>query len=316
METMVPEELLRIRRVDVPSVGLPEDNNHDPSNILYKDGLYYLWYTQHRNDRPYDHYADCKIMCATSPDGENWAPGFDALVPGPEGAWVDAGVLTANVTCYDDRYYLFYTGVHKGYDQRVRGEGWHCGLAVADHPKGPFHRMHNVPVLTSGPEGAWDDRDTDDVTAIHRDGKWWIYYKGNCARTASSDDTRIGVAFGERVDGPFTDRYEGGALIRGHAFAIWPYKDGYLLLSGLKHDVGRVYGNDWNDPTGVQYLYYSKDGLHFEPACEFPNRACGIYWPDDPEQRNDLRNCWGVSVSTKDRHWKRYLQRFRFETQE
>ena len=313
---MIPEELRKIRRVDVESRGLPADNNHDPSNIILKDGLYYLWYTQHRNDCAYDHYTDCKIMCTTSPDGENWSPGVDALLPGPDGAWNDAGVLTANVNFYNGKYYMFYTGVRRDYAQPDTGQLWQCGIAVADHPKGPFQRMLDHPVLTRGPEGAWDDRSTDDVTALRRDGKWWVYYKGVSSTTASADDTKIGVAFGDEITGPFTDRYEGGALIRGHAFALWPYREGYLLLSGLKHDIGHIYGGDWNDPVGVQYLYYSDDGIHFEPACEFSNRACGIYWPEDPALRNDLRNCWGVSVSTKDQHWKRYLQRFRFDTTE
>ncbi len=310
---MFPSELKNIRRVDVPSAGLPADNNHDPSNIIYADGLYYLWYTQHRNDRPYDHYTDCKIMCVTSQDGETWSEGFDALLPGEPGAWDEAGVLTANVTVHEGKYYMFYTGVQWGYNQEAKDEGWHCGLAVANHPRGPWVRMHDRPVLVSGPEGAWDDRDTDDATAIYRQRRWWIYYKGTSAATPSSDNTLIGVAFGDQIDGPYT-RYEGGALIRGHAFALWPYKDGVLLLSGLKHDsVGKIYGGDWNDPAGVQYLYYSEDGLHFTPVCEFPNRACGIYWPQDPALRNDIRNCWGISVSTRDTHKKRYLQRFRFE---
>ena len=48
----LPKELLEVERKTVETVNLPSDNNHDPSNILYDQGTYYLWYTQHDNERP------------------------------------------------------------------------------------------------------------------------------------------------------------------------------------------------------------------------------------------------------------------------
>ena len=126
------------------------------------------------------------------------------------------------------------------------------------------------------------------------------------------DKTMLGLAWADTITGPY-HRYEGNPVIRGHAFSVWPYQDGLCLLSGLKHreGEGRIYGDDWNDPEGVQYLYYSDDGIHFEPCAPLPNRASGICIPEG-EDRKDITKYWGVSVATRDTHKKRYIERFDF----
>ena len=59
-------------------------------------------------------------------------------------------------------------------------------------------------------------------------------------------------------------------------------------------------------------LLPSKDGIHFEPCCEFPNRAAGIYVLADIEEQKEISNYWGIGVKTHDTHKKRYLYRFGF----
>ena len=58
----IPEELKRVKQILQETEGLPSDNNHDPSNVIFYNGCYYLWYTQHRNDRPYDHLRIAKYV--------------------------------------------------------------------------------------------------------------------------------------------------------------------------------------------------------------------------------------------------------------
>lgn len=308
--TKIPEELKHVKRVLQETEGLPSDNNHDPSNIIFYNGRYYLWYTQHRNDRPYDHFADCKICCAVSEDGKHWKNAGDALLPSKEG-WDCAGVLTANVMAHNGKFYLFYTGVGEAFAEGKTKKRC-CGLAAADTPDGEFVRISREPVFQWDVPGKWDDQAVDDISVLFWKGKWRIYYKGNSELEQDADKTMLGVAVSDRMEGPY-ERYEGNPLIRGHAFAIWPYQSGLCLLSGLKHDIGKIYGEDWHDPTGVQYLYYSEDGIHFEPCCEFANRAAGIYVPTDEQERKDIANYWGVGVDTLDTHKKRYLYRFGFD---
>ncbi len=306
----IPGELTKIRRRLTDTRGLPSDNNHDPSNILFADGKYYLWYTQHRNDRPFNGFYDAYIRCCVSSDGYVWDGHFDALLPGEKGAWDDGGVLTANVIAHQGKYYMFYTGVGEDY-ATGQDTSRRVGIAVSDHPGKPFTRLFDGPRLVPEAEGAWDDFGCDDVSAIFFKGKWHIYFKGESRRVHNGNDTLLGVAFADRLEGPYV-RYEGNPLIRGHAFAVWPYKHGLLLLSGLKDKQGEgsVYNDrpDWYDPEGVQYLYYSEDGLHFEPCAPFDNRAAGVFSPGD-----DLTKCWGVTVATRNAGLGRYIQRFDFE---
>ena len=67
----IPDELYLIEKAEVETTGLPSDNNHDPSNVIYYEGRYYVWYTQHMvtPGQPYDHFAHNRIDYITSPDG-------------------------------------------------------------------------------------------------------------------------------------------------------------------------------------------------------------------------------------------------------
>lgn len=307
----IPQELFRVKRKAVETVNLPSDNNHDPSNILLYGGRYYLWYTQHVHDKPYDHFANCKIMCCISEDGYRWEDGRDALLPS-EAGWDCSGVLTANVIHHENRFYMFYTGVGTEFTEGKTTQRC-CGLAVAEQPDGLFRRLSQEPVLRWEEPGSWADEAVDDIGAVRINGKWMIYFKGSRLDEPEADKTMLGVAYADNIMGPYR-RYEGNPVIRGHASSIWPYKDGLCLLSGLKHKEGegKIYGGDWNDPLGVQYLYYSDDGIHFTPCAEFPNRASGICIPQEIE-RDDITKYWGVSVATKDTFKRRFIERFDFE---
>lgn len=302
---MKHEELMRIKQVWTKTEGLPDDNNHDPSNILFADGTYYLWITQHDNGRPFCGFKYCRIMYTTSKDGYSWEPLKDALLPS-EKDWDSCGVLTANVLLYNRKYYMFYTGVDEGYD--VTHEDRYVGIAVSDSPVGPWKRIPPEPVIGPSREG-FDSNSADDVTVIPRDGKFWMYYKGMYPGQ-DGNFTEVGVAFADNIEGPYV-RYGNNPLIVGHAFAIWPYKDGYLYLSGRKDtDEGRAYNDhpNWIDPVGTQSLFWTEDGIHFEACCPFENRAPGIFAGSE----TDITKCWGVSVKTRNKGMGRYVERFDF----
>lgn len=307
----IPHELMKVKRKTVETVNLPADNNHDPSNILFYRGTYYLWYTQHDNNRPYDHFADCKIMCCTSTDGYHFEDGKDALLPSEDG-FDCSGVLTANVIYHDHRFYMFYTGVGTEFAEGKTTRRC-CGLAVSDTPDGVFERLASNPVLMWEDEGGFADEAVDDISAVYYKGRWLIYFKGSSLTEPDADKTMLGLAYADDITGPYR-RYGGNPVIRGHASSVWPYKDGLCLLTGLKHKEGegKIYGDDWDDPEGIQYLYYSDDGIHFTPCAEFPNRASGICIPQG-QDREDITKYWGVSVATKDSFRKRYIERFNIE---
>lgn len=301
----MPAELRNVSQIWTETEGLPHDNNHDPSNIIFWNGVYYLWVTQHLHGKSYDHFKNCKIMLTTSNNGYHWGPLKDALLPSTNG-WDCGGVLTANITVYGSTFYLFYTGVDKefGISHSLR----YVGYAISDSPCGPWERC-SKPIF--GPSGKGFDEDSaDDVTMLYRDNKFWMYYKGMYPGL-DGNKSKTGVAFADNITGPYI-RYKNNPLITGHAFAIWPYKNGYLYLSGLKDtEEGTMYNDhpEWFDPRGTQSLFWSDDGLRFESCCPFENRAVGIY----AGSTRDLTKCWGVSVKTINGHLGRYITRFDFQ---
>lgn len=300
---MIPEELTRVKQVFRETTGLPNDNNHDPSNIIYAEGRYHLWVTQHRNDCPYDHFRDCKIMKTSSVDGIHWGPLQDSLLPADSG-FSAGGVLTANVFVKEGKYYLIYTGVDQDFGKT--NENRYVGIAWADHPDDMFVPINSEPII--GPSGSgWDADSVDDVTILENSGEYWLYYKGGYPG-CDLDRMKIGLAKSQQMLEGYV-RYDGNPLIQGHAFAIWKYKDGFLLLTGLKDgEEGSIYKGNWDDPVGKQSLFWSEDGIHFQPVAPCVNRAAGIYAGNG----TDITTCWGVIVKTIDTHWKRYIERFDF----
>ncbi|RGZ06585.1 hypothetical protein DXA14_03985 [Hungatella hathewayi] len=241
----LPKELLEVERKTVETVNLPSDNNHDPSNILYDQGTYYLWYTQHDNERPYDHFADCKIMCCTSKDGIHWEEGKDALLPAESG-WDCAGVLTANVIYDKGRFYMFYTGVGTDFAEGKTTRRC-CGLAAADTPDGPFERLGNEPVLQWEEEGSWDDEAVDDISAIFFQNRWLVYFKGSRLTEPDGDKTMLGLAWADTITARITDmkgirssvvmHFPYGRIRRGSACcpdsSTGREREGYMEITGM-----------------------------------------------------------------------------------
>lgn len=211
----IPQELYKVRRIIVPTKGLPNNNNHDPSNIIKYKNRYYFWYTQHMHEFPFKHFAYSKIMYKESEDGLCWSEGKDALLPSDVG-WDNKGVLTAYLVPYNGKYYLFYIGVGDNY---VSGKDMSrgSGVAVADSIDGPFIRFGDKPIIMPEKD-SWDNDSNDNVNVLYKDNKWWMYYKGSTTGLLP-DQTQVGLAFSDCITGPYV-KYEGNPLIKGHAFAI------------------------------------------------------------------------------------------------
>ena len=68
----------------------------------------------------------------------------------------------------------------------------------------------------------------------------------------------------------------------------------------------------------MRSLFWSQDGINFEPCCEFPNIASGIFssFIHDGSQ-TDVTKFWGVAVNYREvEDMNRYIYRFDFEFEE
>lgn len=287
-----PKELLSPNKRLVKSTGLPNYDNHDPSNIIHHDGLYYCWYTEHVPAKPFGGFINTRIQLITSPDGVAWKERGVVMAPDEKHTWDALGALTAYVVKHEGRFYMFYTGAPEGFTgSRKAGRPAWIVVAVADHPMGPWTKKGPVFEVS---DGGWDKQHVDDANVLRFNGKWLLYYKG-FAEARQSVTTQLGVAISDTLTGSYR-RYTGNPILKGHAFSAWKHRDGVALVAG---------------GTGKQVVYWSTDGMNFVPAGPFRNKSTGFYVPEgnfsDKPNRQGVN--WGLDVRSGPH--KRTL--FRFE---
>lgn len=106
------------------------------------------------------------------------------LEPADKPAWDDDILETAGVFKDMGKYYLYYHA-------SGNGEGYQIGVAVADHPLGPFKRYEKNPILGRGEEGTWEDVHIAHALVI-KEGtdKYYLWY---CARGTSRPERGVGL---------------------------------------------------------------------------------------------------------------------------
>ena len=117
--------------------------------VLVAEGRTYLFYTS--VEKPYSEQALTAIgvAVADSPDGP-WIKHASnpILETGPLGAWDSHRVDDACLIVRDGRYWLYYKGRQMGLSPRETK----MGLAIADHPLGPYVKHPANPLIASGHE--------------------------------------------------------------------------------------------------------------------------------------------------------------------
>jgi hypothetical protein len=264
----------------------------DPSDVIEVGSLYYVWYT--KTDRGHSGY-DATVWYASSPDGRAWTERGEALPRGAPGAWDEQSVFTPGILVAGGRYYLFYTSVEKPFSEQAKTA---IGLAIAGSPDGPWTRFAGNPVLATGEPGEWDSHRVDDSCLLIREGRYWLYYKGR-QMGLSPRETKMGVAIGERPEGPYVKSPANPIIRSGHEVLAWPHREGVAQLLA---------------PTGPEgsTIQYSPDGLSFSVQARVQDvpRAPGAYRPDAFTDAPLGRGMtWGICQRSGKGGWP-YLVRF------
>ena len=139
---------------------------------------------------------------------------------------------------------------------------------MAESPDGPWHR-YDKPILKPGNPGEWRDQNGDDETVskfgewdshkIHdpyvivRDGKIWLYYKGQPMgwHMKNSGGIGWGVAFSEKPEGPFMKSELNPITNSGHETCLFPWGSG----------VASIITHDGPEKDSIQY---AEDGINFK----------------------------------------------------
>jgi len=257
----------------------------DPSDVIKVGDLYYVWYSKGLIAPGYD----ATVWYATSPDGVEWTEQGMALAKGTPGTWEGESVFTPNILVAEGKYWLFYTGVSRKFEQPYNPDS-KIGIAVSDSPDGPWERLATNPALSNSknPED-FDSHLVDDACLIIREGKYWFYYKGR-QLGKSPKETKMGVAIADHPQGPYA-RHEANPVIQGnHEVVVWPQGSGVAAMIGT---------------TGPKELtntiQYAADGIHFTKTHDTVSGpiAAGTYRPEAfTESGNGELPLWGVEIGT------------------
>jgi hypothetical protein len=277
----IPAELFTPDKTIVETTGLPADDRHDPSNIIYHRGTYYMWCTHHvvTEDQPYDAFQHTQIHLYTSQDGLHWRDQGLALEKGGKGDLDEKGALTAYVVPHEKKFYMFYSAIPGTFDNALTSKRG-ISAAIADRPEGPWEKTGKK-ILWAGDDGCWDELMAGDANLIRKDGKWWFYYKSK-QFGASALETMLGLAIGDSLLGPYR-KHEANPLMKAHAFSAWKHRDGIALVGGRNAE---------------QHVFWSTDGIHFQKAGPFQNKSTGFFCPANfTDRENEQGVSWGVDVT-------------------
>jgi len=310
----------------------PGVGRRDPSNIIKVSNTYYTWYTRIEGTLPVGvknasvtHRAFpwdlAEIWYATSPDGLDWTEQGVAVTRGREGTFDDRSVFTPNILVAEGKYYLVYQAVQAPYTQRSKNI---VAMARSSAPDGPWEKLAE-PVLYTGSGGVWkgdeatlkgqdwveaeqlgewDSMKVHDPSFLVRDGKYWLYYKGQQIGRHPWE-SKWGVAIADHPEGPYKKHPLNPVTNSGHEVWVWPWNDGVAAII------------DWAGPE-KNTMQYAPDGINFEIVAgvnDIPP-AGGAYVPDLFTNTNNGQGFnWGLSyIKGGWQDWD-YLVRFEADLQ-
>ncbi|RME43194.1 MAG: hypothetical protein D6791_16015 [Chloroflexi bacterium] len=318
----------------VTGIGKEEGiTRRDPSTVVRIGDTYYVWYTRRQTaydrdplNRPpyraeqswevpvYD-WDLAEIWYATSKDGFHWQERGVAVPRGPRGGYDERSVFTPDILVANGNFYLYYQAVDYPYVNRTRNT---IGMSWAESPDGPWHRWPE-PVLRPGEPGewlgdddsnevirygAWDSHKVHDPFILVRDGKFWLYYKGQPMGWGTRYCRGIGwgVAIAERPEGPFIKSPLNPITNSGHETCLFPYGEGVLAICG-------------HDGPEKDTIQYAADGLNFEVVAHvvLPPCAAGPFAPDSYDNTKNGRGItWGLAhIATEElKRGNSYIVRF------
>ncbi|WP_235951869.1 glycoside hydrolase family 117 protein [Crateriforma spongiae] len=272
-------------------------SRRDATKIIKHDGKFYVWYTKRHTATPpnYDGGANdtipsrdwdlAEIWYATSTDGFTWQEQAVAIEQNekPNPGW--RSVSTPDILVWQGKYYLYYQAYLAMPGSRTssatNGDDCPVSASVADSPDGPWTPCNRI-VVDNGPPGSWDQYVIHDPYPLVRNGKIYLYYKGEMG--GDPPVRAQGLAIADHPFGPFRKHPLNPVINSGHETSLFPFKEGLAALvsrHGLEHNT----------------IQYAPDGVNFEVAAitGLMPIAPGAYVPDAFTDTKDGRGItWGL----------------------
>jgi hypothetical protein len=205
---------------------------------------------------------DCPVSAsyADSPDGP-WTPTHEIIIPnGTEGEWDQYSIHDPYPLIYKDKIYLYYKSDFDGDPNLVRMQG----LAIADHPLGPFEKHPLNPIINSGHETTLFPFEEGIAALVTRDGNEnnTIQYSSDGVHfEIASIVTFMPVAAGPFVQDAFTSDGNGRGITWGisHLTNATTWDQNHSILIRFDCDLSL----DINDPVLKKTGVYHKPDVYF-----------------------------------------------------
>ncbi|MDZ8120536.1 family 43 glycosylhydrolase [Pontiella agarivorans] len=206
------------------------------TDILEWEGKYYLYYQAFmeasgtRGD-----FCPVAVSWADSPDGP-WTPYGKVVIPnGAEGEWDQFSIHDPYPLVHDGKIYLYYKSDFDKRSEFFPSKVRMQGLAIAEHPLGPFKKHPRNPVINSGHETTLFPFKEGVAALVIKDGmerntiqyaEDWVNFK------VVAHVEMMPVAAGPFVPDAFTDTQDGRGITWG--LSHFTYAGGY---NGNNHSV-------------------------------------------------------------------------------
>lgn len=215
--------------------------------------------------------------------------GAIAIDKGKDGELDSFGILTPNIIKESNKYYLYYTAVQNGFDNKpdTRLNETTIVMAESDSPDGPWIKNPSPIICPGRGFKKFDSFRVDDACLVKNNGKFLLYFKGR-QWTKTPRDTKMGVAIADKPTGPFK-KLNNGDFIQdsGHECLIWQYNN---KIYSLASNTGPNPNSLWESVNGVRLKLVTK-GIRRIP------HAPGLYRPEltglpIPKKHNK----WGIAM--------------------
>jgi predicted GH43/DUF377 family glycosyl hydrolase len=207
--------------------------------------------------------------------------------------WDRHMIHNPTVLAADGKYYLYYTGTHgerwtagqpleAGDDYWIFRNNQRVGVAVAEHPAGPWKRFAR-PVLDVSRDG-WDTLITTNPSVTRMpDGRFLMIYKAASPGERPAGKVVHGVAFAESPLGPFKKHPQ---PIFTHARAEFPAEDPTVWYQdGRYYAVVKDMGGFFSGIGRALVLFTSPNGIDWQLAAHPLVSGLEVRWADGTVQK-------------------------------
>lgn len=198
------------------------------------------------------------------------------------------GLCTHNPTVheFDGKYYLYYMG-NTGDGKAQRGLNWihrnnqRIGVAVADHPDGPWTRFDSPLIdVSSDPDAPDALMVSNPSVAVMPDGRYLMVYKAVAKQLPGVFGGPVVhlTAIADRPTGPFIKQLKPVFTAEGHMF---PAEDPYVWTQdGCFYAIVKDMKGAFTPAGRSLVLFYSTDGMDWKLAKHPLVSGLEIKWAD------------------------------------